>query len=350
MKDLGGETEIDPITRVLGGKVVSPVPIWMMRQAGRYLPEYREVRSKVGGFVELCLNPALAAEVTLQPIRRFQLDAAIIFSDILIVPHALGVKLWFEDGEGPRLDPVATRQAMQKMQVELDGNIVERVYEAIGRVRGALTSNVALIGFCGAPWTVASYLVAGRGTEDQGPARQLAKTDPELFGEIIDRLTGATAEHLIGQLKAGANVVQIFDTWAGVLDSASFQKWCVKPTTEIVNCVRQAVPGAKIILFPKGVAAREVASLAKAASADAVSIDQFSDRKTARAMLSEQCAIQGNLDPDTLIEGGGALDDAVDTIKRDFHGVRHIFNLGHGIKPTTPIKHVEQMIARVRGS
>ncbi len=348
MKDLGGETETDTIARVLAGKVVVPVPIWMMRQAGRYLPEYREVRSKAGGFVELCLNPDLAAEVTLQPVRRFLFDAAIIFSDILIVPHALGVKLWFEEGEGPRLDSVATQQALRNMRVELDQNIVERVYEAIGRVRGALTSDVALIGFCGAPWTVASYLVAGRGTEDQGPARQLAKLDSKLFMEIIKRLTDATAQHLIGQLRAGANIVQIFDTWAGVLDSASFQKWCVEPTIEIVKRVRKAVPNAKIVLFPKGVAANQLLSLVKAAGADGVSIDQFADRKAARAMLSEHCAIQGNLDPDILIEGGAALDRAIDTIKEDFRGIRHIFNLGHGIKPTTPVKHVERMIARVR--
>lgn len=348
MKDLGGAIEIDPITCVLGGKTVSPVPIWMMRQAGRYLPEYQEVRSKAGGFVELCLSPDLAAEVTLQPIRRFQLDAAIIFSDILIVPHAMGVKLWFEEGEGPRLDPVASREALQRMREELDRKIVERVYEAIGRVRGALTNNVTLIGFCGAPWTVASYLVAGQGTQNQGPARQLAGSDPKLFEEIIDRLTNATAEHLIGQLRAGASAVQIFDTWAGVLDPASLQKWCVKPTVEITRRVRKAIPEAKIILFPKGVEVNDLAGLVKATSADAVSIDQYTDRKAARAMLSDYCAIQGNLDPDVLIEGGAALDRAVDVIKQDFHGVRHIFNLGHGIKPTTPIKHVEQMIARVR--
>jgi uroporphyrinogen decarboxylase len=350
LKDLGGEIEIDPISRVLGGKAVSPIPIWMMRQAGRYLPEYREVRSKAGGFVELCLNPDLAAEVTLQPIRRFQFDAAIIFSDILIVPHALGVKLWFEEGEGPRLDPVASRQSLKRVQAELDRNIVERVYEAIGQVRGALPRNVALIGFCGAPWTVASYLVAGRGTDDQGPARQLAKSDPVLFGEIIDQLAAATAEHLIGQLNAGANLVQIFDTWAGVLDSTSFRKWCLDPTVEIVKRVRTAIPHARIILFPKGVATDALANLAKATGADAVSVDQYADRKVARQLLSNHCAIQGNLDPDILIEGGASLDRAIDAIKEDFHGIRHIFNLGHGIKPTTPIKHVEQMIARVRGS
>lgn len=338
----------NPMLRVLGGEQVSSPPIWMMRQAGRYLPEYRKVRAKAGGFVELCLSPDLAAEVTLQPIRRFQFDAAIIFSDILIVPHALGVKLWFEEGEGPRLEPVASPQALQKMSEALDRNITERVYEAVARVKGELPGETALIGFCGAPWTVASYLVAGRGTPDQGPARQLANSDPKLFGAIVERLVDATAEHLIGQLKAGADVLQLFDTWAGVLDDASFEMWCVRPTVEIVKRVRAAVPGAKIVLFPKGISLANMQRIVAACEADAVSIDWLADRNAVRETFSTRCAIQGNLDPDILIEGGAALDKAIETIRRDFDGARHIFNLGHGIKPQTPIKHVEQMIARVR--
>ncbi len=321
----------------------------MMRQAGRYLPEYREVRAKAGGFVELCLTPALAAEVTLQPIRRFPFDAAIIFSDILIVPYALGVKLWFEEGEGPRLEPVASLSGLQAMRKELDTGVTSRVYEAISKVQAELPKETALIGFCGAPWTVASYMVAGKGTPDQGPARKLAENDPELFSELIERLVDATAVHLIGQLKAGADLLQLFDTWAGVLDDRSFEKWCLKPCTEIVRRVREAVPGAKIVLFPKGISIPNMQKIVSACGADAVSIDMQADRKAVREALSPSCAIQGNLDPDVLITGGAALDHAIDEVLEDFQGIRHIFNLGHGIKPETPIENVERMIARVRG-
>ncbi len=350
MKELGKKIVGNAITQVLEGQAIKPAPIWMMRQAGRYLPEYREVRRKAGGFVELCLTPSLAAEVTLQPVRRFHFDAAIIFSDILIVPHALGVKLWFEEGEGPRLDPVRDSSSLKVLRQQLDPTITDRVYEALAKVRGELAREVVLIGFCGAPWTVASYMVAGRGTQDQGPARHLANSNPKLFGEIIHRLAIATAEHLIGQLRAGAEVVQIFDTWAGVLDAGSFEKWCVEPTVKIVRHIRDVIPTAKIILFPKGIPVQGMADLIKRTSADAISIDQFSNRQSVRKILSEQCAIQGNLDPDILIKGGAELDKAVDAIKEDFGGIPHIFNLGHGIKPETPIAHVERMIDRVRMS
>lgn len=338
-----------PLLSVLDGGVTQRPPVWFMRQAGRYLPEYREVRAKAGGFVELCLDPALAAEVTLQPVHRFALDAAIIFSDILIVPYALGVDLWFEEGEGPRLDPVDDPEKSGRMRDELDGEIVDRVYDAIRRVRGELPANVALIGFCGAPWTVATYLVAGRGTEDQAPAKRLMQGNATLFAEIIDRLADATAQHLIGQLKAGADVVQIFDTWAGALDAQSFERWCVAPTAKIVSAVRAVKPDARVILFPKGVDVEKTERLVVACDADAASLDQFTDRRAARRRLEGRCALQGNLDPETLVAGGEALDRAVDQILEDFRGARHVFNLGHGILKETPIAHVERMIARVRG-
>ena len=337
------------ILRVLGGESQARPPIWMMRQAGRYLPEYRAVRVKAGDFVTLCLTPELAAEVTLQPIRRFPFDAAIIFSDILIVPHALGVKLWFEEGEGPRLTPVATQATAQAMRSELDRSIVNRVYEAISRVRADLAKDTALIGFCGAPWTVASYMVAGRGTPDQAPARKLAEADPKLFAAIIERLVDATAEHLIGQLDAGADLLQLFDTWAGVLDDQAFDRWCVEPSAEIVRRVRARKPDARIILFPKGISVSNMEKIVAACGGDAISIDMQAGRKAVRARLSDRCAVQGNLDPDILIEGGMSLDRAVDDILEDFRGIRHIFNLGHGIKPQTPIEHVERMIKRVKG-
>jgi len=334
--------------KVLDGSVTAKPPIWFMRQAGRYLPEYREVRAKAGGFVELCLNPDLASEVTLQPIRRFGVDAAIIFSDILIVPYALGVKLWFEDGEGPRLEPVNDRGSVERMSESLDEAITARVYEALNLVRGRLPANVALIGFCGAPWTVASYLIAGRGTADQGPAKRLMHGDEKLFGEIIDRLAGATAQHLIGQIDAGAEVVQIFDTWAGSLSAAEFEKWSVAPMVKIVNAVRAARPTARVILFPKGVNSDGVERIVTEARADAVSLDANADRVGLRRRLDGRCGLQGNLAPEVLLAGGAAMDREVDQILEDFRGARHIFNLGHGILKETPIEHVEQMIARVR--
>jgi uroporphyrinogen decarboxylase len=349
LKDSSEKEIKGPLISVLRGEIIDPPPIWLMRQAGRYLPEYRQLRAKAGGFVELCLDPAAAAEVTLQPIIRFNFDAAIIFSDILIVPHALGSKLWFEEGEGPRLEPLSDRAALAKIYKGLNQNIVDRVYEAISRVRSKLTPEVALIGFCGAPWTVATYWVAGRGSSDHAAARQLAADNPELFGEIIDRLVTATADHLIGQLGAGADVVQIFDTWAGALGSEDFKRWCFEPIVEIVRRVRSVKSDALIILFPKGVSIEQAEELVRASKADAVSLDSGANRAMACKRLKPFCAIQGNLDPGALIEGGATLDQAVDVIKKDFRGARHIFNLGHGIKPETPIAHVERMIARVRG-
>jgi len=338
----------DKFLRVLDGEKFEVPPIWMMRQAGRYLPEYREVRAKAGGFVDLCLNPELASEVTLQPIRRFGFDAAIIFSDILIVPYALGAKLWFEEGEGPRLEPVADIASFQKLSEPLDRKITARVYEALAQTKAALPKETALIGFCGAPWTVATYLVAGRGTEDQAPARLLAMQEPEFFQKIIDRLVDASAEHLIGQIKAGADVVQIFDTWSGVLDPVSFERWCVKPVAEIAKKVRAAIPDARIIVFPKGASLDGIEAVAKQSSANAIGIDWITSRNECVVRFGDKFATQGNLDPLALIAGGKALDQAVDNVVADFKGARHIFNLGHGIRKETPIAHVEQMIARVR--
>ena len=348
MKGLTENRTKSSLISVLQGEVIVPSPIWLMRQAGRYLPEYRERRAKAGGFVELCLDPAAAAEVTLQPLRRFDLDAAIIFSDILIVPHALGAKLWFEDGEGPRLESLGDRVALAKIQASLDRNIVDRVYEAVSRVRAELPPKAALIGFCGAPWTVATYWVAGRGTKDHAAARRLAADEPKLFGEIIDRLVAATADHLISQLGAGADVVQIFDTWAGVLEPEGFERWCLQPTVEIIRRVRRVKPDAPIIVFPKGVSIQQAEQLVRASGANALGLDSDANRALACRHLKPLCAIQGNLDPNALVEGGAALDQAVDAIQKDFRGIRHIFNLGHGILPQTPVAHVERMIARVR--
>ncbi len=348
MNRASGERSGKRLLDTLDGALTREPPIWFMRQAGRYLPEYRAVRTKAGGFVELCLNPEMAAEVTLQPVRRFGLDAAIIFSDILIVPYALGVKLWFEENEGPRLEPVDEHADFSRMHSVLDEKITERVYEALRRVRAALPPSVALIGFCGAPWTVATYLIAGRGMENQAAAKSLMRRDEKLFAAIIDRLADATAQHLIGQIDAGADVVQIFDTWAGSLSESEFDRWCVVPVAKIVRAVREARPKARVILFPKGVNIEWMQRLVSAAEADAISLDFNADRGRARGLLSGTCALQGNLSPEILLAGGDAMDREIDQILEDFRGVRHIFNLGHGILKETPIAHVERMIARVR--
>ncbi len=319
----------------------------MMRQAGRYLPEYREVRAKAGGFLDLCFTPEFATEVTLQPIRRFNFDAAIIFSDILVIPHALGRSVRFEVGEGPRLDPLDTPEKVKTLSPIADFSKLEPVYEALRRVRNQLGNKIALIGFCGAPWTVATYMVAGQGTPDQAPARLMAYRHPEAFSKIIDVLVENSVQYLLGQLAAGADVLQIFDTWAGVLPPREFARWSVEPTRRIVNAVRAKAPGAKIIGFPRGAGAMLPGYVVET-GVDAVSIDWTAEPALVRQSVQNRVAIQGNLDPLALIAGGATLDRAVDDVLASYAEGRLIFNLGHGIQPETPIAHVEQMIKRVR--
>jgi uroporphyrinogen decarboxylase len=336
-----------PLIEVLSGRKKPVPPIWMMRQAGRYLPEYREVRAKAGGFLDLCFTPEFAAEVTLQPIRRFNFDAAIIFSDILVIPYALGRDVRFESGEGPRLDPLDTPDKVGTLSPTADFTKLEPVFEALRRVRRELDPNIALIGFCGAPWTVATYMVAGRGTPDQAPARMMAYRHPEAFAKIIDAVVDNSIRYLLGQLKAGADVLQIFDTWAGVLPPREFQRWSVEPTRRIVEGVRKEVPDAKIIGFPRGAGAL-LAEYVRTTGVNAVSIDWTAEPSLIRDSVQNQVAVQGNLDPLVLIAGGTALDRAIDDVLANFAGGRLIFNLGHGIQPETPIAHVEQMVNRVR--
>jgi uroporphyrinogen decarboxylase len=341
------QTPTKPFLDVLGGRRAPTPPIWMMRQAGRYLPEYREVRAKAGGFLDLCFTPDFAVEVTLQPIRRFNLDAAIIFSDILVIPYALGRAVRFEVGEGPRLDPLDTPDKIATLNAAADFDRLEPVFEALRRVRAELDPAIALIGFCGAPWTVATYMVAGRGTPDQAPARMLAYRHPEAFSKIVDALVENSIHYLIGQLNAGADVLQIFDTWAGVLSPREFQRWSIEPTRRIVDGVRAQVPGAKIIGFPRG-AGGLLPDYVDATGVDAVSIDWTAEPTLIRDRVQTKVAIQGNLDPLALIAGGAALDRAIDDVLENYAKGRLIFNLGHGILPETPISHVEQMIRRVR--
>ena len=319
-----------------------------MRQAGLYLPEYRAIRGRTKSFLELCLNPKLAAEVTLQPVRRFGFDAAILFSDILIVPHGLGRRVSFENGDGPQLDALNEPQAIRLLPREIDQAVLTPVYETIGRVRQELPPAVALLGFCGAPWTVATYMIAGGGAADQLPAREFAYRHPEVFKELIDVLTAVSADYLIRQLEAGADAVQIFDTWAGVLPPDEFRKWCIEPCARMVALVRHKRAEAKIIGFPRG-AGTKLTQYVAAVPVDAIGLDWMIEPRFARERIQKQRPVQGNLDPLVLLAGGAALDRAIDAVMEAFAGGPFIFNLGHGVLPATPLAHVERLIARVRG-
>jgi uroporphyrinogen decarboxylase len=343
------EVPVDkPLLRVLSGSRERIPPVWLMRQAGRYLPEYRALRERAGGFLELCFNPELAAEATLQPIRRFGFDAAILFSDILVVPHALGQPVRFMAGEGPRLTPLTNAAALNRLRRDADQAVLAPIYETVRRVKARLPNDVTLIGFCGAPWTLATYMIAGRGTPDQMPAKLLAAHEPIAFGRFIDKIVDVSARYLVHQLQAGADCVQIFDTWAGALPADEFERWCVQPTRRLIGRVREKCPGAKIIGFPRG-AGDKIPRYIAETDVDAVSLETEIDRRFASENIQPLLPVQGNLDPDVLVAGGSALDHAVDDVMIAFGGAPFIFNLGHGILPQTPIAHVEQMLARVRG-
>ncbi len=337
-----------PLLAALAGERQARPPIWLMRQAGRYLPEYREIRGRAASFLDFCYTPASAVEATLQPVRRFGFDAAILFSDILVIPDALGQAVAFETGEGPRLDPISDAAGIAKLLDEPDWAKLAPVFETLDRVKTALPGDVALIGFCGAPWTVASYMIAGRGTPEQAPARLFAYRHPKLFAELIDRLVDASAAYLLRQLAAGAEALQIFDSWAGVLPPAEFERWCVGPLAALIARVRAAAPEAPIIAFPRG-AATQLKKFASMPGVAAVGLDTAVEPAVAAATLPEPVALQGNLDPLALVAGGPGLEEEIDRVLRGFETRAHIFNLGHGILPETPIAHVERLVARVRG-
>jgi uroporphyrinogen decarboxylase len=334
---------------VLAGKRLPVPPIWLMRQAGRYLPEYRALRQKIGNFLDLCLDPKSAAEVTLQPIRRFGFDAAILFSDILVVPYALGQNVAFTVADGPRLDAIDDADDLHKLRRELDHERLAPVYEAIARVRSQLPASVALLGFCGAPWTLATYMIAGAGTPDQIPAREFAYRAPEPFAELIDILVEASASYLIQQFEAGVDAVQIFDSWAGIVPDDEFDRCCVEPCARIIATVRAQIPTAKFIGFPRGAGGR-LKRYIDAVPVDAVGLDWTIDLAFAREELQRRKPVQGNLDPVVLLVGGRSLDRSVDRIMENFKAGPFIFNLGHGVLPDTPVAHVEQLVARVRAS
>jgi uroporphyrinogen decarboxylase len=319
-----------------------------MRQAGRYLPEYREIRKQAESFLHFCYTPDQAIEATLQPIRRFGFDASIIFSDILTIPDALQRNVRFLEGEGPHMDPLEGPAVIGTLRAAYRPETLQPVYEAVRGVRAALQKDTALLGFCGAPWTVATYMIAGKGTKDQAPARLFAYRHPEEFRALLDLLVEVSADHLVAQFDAGADTVQIFDSWAGVLPAGEFDRWCIAPVKVLVGRVRAARPKARIIGFPRGATTEGLIRFARETKVDGLSLDTASDLAGVAA-LPDMPTLQGNLDPLALVAGGDGLDRAIDDILRVADGRPYIFNLGHGILPETPIPHVERLIRRIRG-
>ena len=335
--------------RALAGETQAVPPIWMMRQAGRYLPEYRATRERAGDFLSLCYTPDLAAEVTLQPIRRFGFDAAILFADILLVPQALGADLWFEPGEGPRLSTITSADDLARLKpVEAIHETLAPVYETVRIVAKALPKEVTFIGFAGAPWTVATYMVAGRGTPDQAPAHALMAADRATFVALIDRLTEATIDYLSAQVSAGAEVVKLFDSWAGSLTGRDFDDFALLPTQRIIAALKARHPGLPVIAFPREAGTR-YAGFAKATGADCVALDSAVSADWAAAQVQKDGCVQGNLDPQLLVIGGDDLVRETKRVVRAFAGGPHIFNLGHGITPDADPDNVQRMIDAVRG-
>jgi uroporphyrinogen decarboxylase len=334
---------------VFDGVALDPPPVWLMRQAGRYLPEYREVRRQAGSFLDLCYNPALAAEVTLQPIRRYGFDAAILFSDILVVPDALGQPLRFVEGEGPRLDPVTTAAGVARLDPTRAVPKYAIVAETVARLRADLPAETALFGFCGAPWTVATYMVAGEGTKDQAPARLFAYRDPVGFQRLIDLLVETSIEYLSLQVQAGADLLQIFDTWAGSLPDGEFERWVVAPTRAIVAGLKQRHPRTPVIGFPRGAAGRTM-DFVRETGVDGVSCDQAMPVSEMRRDLSGKTVVQGNLDPLLLVSGGDAMDRQIRSIRSALVANPFIFNLGHGIVPQTPPENVARLVRVLRST
>ncbi|HXY57667.1 MAG TPA: uroporphyrinogen decarboxylase [Methylocystis sp.] len=337
-----------PLLAALGGETRRIPPLWLMRQAGRYLPEYRKMRAGAESFLDFCYSPAAAAEVTLQPIRRFGFDAAILFSDILVIPDALGQKVSFESGEGPRLEPLEKPEDLLRLSSAVDLERLAPVFETIDRVKGELPPQTAFIGFCGAPWTVASYMIAGRGVADQAPARLFAYRYPAAFARLIELLTQASIAYLLRQIEAGVEVVQIFDSWAGSLPPSEFEHWVVAPIAKIIAGVRAKGSETKVIAFVRGAGAH-LATLVERLGADGYGLDTAADPAWCCKAAGGRAALQGNLDPLALLAGGEALEREVDSVLRGFKDHPHIFNLGHGVLQHTPIENVERLLKLVRG-
>ncbi|HSJ79240.1 MAG TPA: uroporphyrinogen decarboxylase [Erythrobacter sp.] len=330
----------------LRGQVTEKRPVWLMRQAGRYLPEYRALRAEKGGFLNLVYDSEAASEITQQPIRRFGFDGAILFSDILIVPHALGQDLQFLAGEGPHLSPRLVDATLASLTPA--PHHFQPVWDTVRRTRAALPDGVTMLGFIGSPWTVATYMVAGEGSKDHHLARAMAYRDPQAFGEIIQAIVDSSITYLSGQIDAGAEAVQLFDSWAGSLSPRQFQRWVVEPTRIIVDAIRSRHPDVPIIGFPKGAGAK-LPAYAHETGVDAVGVDETQDPRWVHRELPKDMPVQGNLDPLLLISGGAELEDAARDVLSAFAGRPHVFNLGHGIDKTTPIAHVERLLEIVRG-
>ncbi len=334
------------ILEVLNGRTVSPPPIWLMRQAGRYLPEYRETRAKAGSFLDLCYTPELAVEVTLQPIRRYGFDAAILFSDILVIPDALKRNVRFTEGHGPQMDPIDVDEIEALEAGDFIGYLAP-VMETVARLRKELPAETTLLGFCGAPWTVATYMIAGHGTPDQAPARLFAYRHPKAFEKLLDMLADISASYLVAQIDAGADAVQIFDSWAGVLGEEEFERFCIRPVARMIRSVRTQRPAAKIIAFAKG-AGLLLKDYRRKTAADAIGLDWTVPLSFA-AELQKEGAVQGNLDPMRVVAGGSALEDGIDAILQALGNGPLIFNLGHGITPQADPENVTALVNRVRG-
>lgn len=335
------------LLRVIAGEAMDVPPVWLMRQAGRYLPEYRETRKQAGSFLDLCYTPELAEEVTLQPIRRYGFDAAILFADILLVPQAMGMKLWFVEGEGPKLawPGDAPNLGALKPVDEID-EVLSPIYQTVGRLSKSLPAETTLIGFAGAPWTVATYMIAGHGTPDQAPARRWMYQDPTSFAALIDKITDATIHYLQRQIDAGAEVVKVFDSWASTLIPPLFEAYSVAPTRRIVEALGKSHPGVPVIGFPRGAGAKYKDFAAKT-GVHVMAVDQ----STPMATIRDQCpglTLQGNLDPLYMVLGGDALRDAARRIRDEMQGHPHIFNLGHGITPDADPAHVHQLLDALR--
>jgi uroporphyrinogen decarboxylase len=335
------------LIEVLRGKPAKRPPIWLMRQAGRYLPEYRELRAKSDGFLDLCYRPDWAAEITLQPIRRFDFDAAILFADIVIVPDALGQGVRVEEGLGPRLDAMPPDELVKRLDPAATGAKFGKIFETVERVRAALPPEKTLIGFCGGPWTIATYMIAGQGTPDQAPARLAAFRDPENFARLMNLLADSSAEYLSGQIAAGAQAVQIFDSWAGVLPDDEFARWVIEPTLRMVKSLKSRHPDVPVIGFPRG-AGLLAADYVKRTGVDGIGCDTAMPLLFMRETLGKHAAVQGNLDPLLLVAGGALLESRIRHMLAALEGVPHIFNLGHGILPSTPIEHVARLVEIVR--
>ena len=336
------------LLRALAGETLETPPIWMMRQAGRYLPEYRATREKAGDFLSLCYNPELAAEVTLQPIRRYDFDAAILFADILLVPQALGADLWFVTGEGPRLSTITSQRDLDALKPVDDINdTLGPIYETVQILSRELPSDTTLIGFAGAPWTVATYMIAGKGTPDQGPAHLLRQEDTQVFEALLDLITEATIEYLSRQISAGAECVKLFDSWAGSLSGEAFDKYALAPAARIIAELKARHPGIPVIAFPRE-AGPKYEGFAKATGADCVALDNSVDLDWAVEHVQRDGCVQGNLASSHMVTGGQALIDETRAILDAFSGGPHIFNLGHGITPDADPDNVQLMIDTVR--